>query len=80
MELPNQEDLIEGEKQKIDWKQVMFLVLIMVFICLLSFTIFYLIQNKELITSDAISYGMRMYNFSSCSCIDSSGKFITFGK
>lgn len=79
MELSDTKKNVE-EKVKIDWKQVIFLVLIMVFICMLAFTIFFLIKNKELITTDAIVYGMKMHNFTSCSCIDSTGKFISFGK
>ena len=58
-----------------DIKQIVFLVLIFVAICLMLFLIITLIQNKNLIMSDALSYGMNKHNFTFCSCVDDSGNF-----
>ena len=59
-------------------KSILFLILISIFIVLLIVVIVILLKNKDLITSDAIDYGMNMHNFSSCSCMDQTGKFINF--
>lgn len=45
-------------------------ILMIIFICLLIFTIITLIKNKDLIISDPLNYGMKIHNFTSCSCFD----------
>ena len=64
--------------EKGEIKQIVFLVLIVILIFLLIFTIVTLIKNKEIITKDAIVYGMKMHNFSSCTCLDNSGNILNF--
>jgi hypothetical protein len=48
-------------------------ILMIIAICLLLFTVITLLKNKDIITSDPLSYGMKVHNFTSCSCFDSSG-------
>jgi len=62
-------------KTKSDFKQIIFLVLIVIFILLLIFTMITLIKNKDIITKDPLVYGMQVHNFSYCSCLDNSGKY-----
>jgi len=48
-------------------------ILMLIFICLLIFTIITLVKNKDIIMSDSLVYGMKVHNFTSCSCFDSQG-------
>jgi len=52
---------------------IIFLILMVICIFLFVYTIIQLIQNKDLITSDPITYGMKIHNLTYCSCIDSIG-------
>lgn len=63
---------------KDETKQILFLVLISIFIIVLIVTITILIKNKELITQDAITYGLKNNNFTSCSCLDQKGNYINY--
>ena len=50
------------------------LFLIFVFIIVQIVSIITLLKNKELIRNDPLNYGMKLHNFTSCSCFDNNGK------
>jgi Cu/Zn superoxide dismutase len=60
------------EKQQL--LQIIFNVLLLIAIITLIYTTMTLVKNKEIIQLDPLSYGMKIHNFTSCSCIDSDGK------
>jgi hypothetical protein len=51
-------------------KETIFLILIVICIFLFVYTIVQFIQNKDLITTDALTYGMKTHNFTYCQCFD----------
>jgi len=55
--------------------QIIFLALLIIAICAMIFTVITLIKNKNIIISDPLIYGMKVHNFTKCSCLDSDGKF-----
>lgn len=55
--------------------QLLFLLVIMIFIVVMIITLVTLIKNKDVIILDPLNYGMKVHNFTSCSCFDSSGNF-----
>lgn len=55
-------------------KQTIFLVLIFILIIALIVAIVFLIKYKNLIITDALTYGMKSHDFQYCSCIDNSGQ------
>jgi competence protein ComGC len=59
---------IETKSNKLN---IIFLVLMVIAICIMLFLIVTLIKNKDIITSDPLNYGMKMHNFTTCSCMDS---------
>jgi hypothetical protein len=67
------EDINIKKQNRSDFKQNIFLILLVVAICVMIFTVLTLIKNKNIILSDAISYGMKSHNFKTCSCFDDSG-------
>ena len=58
-------------------KEIIFLVLIIICIFLFSYTIIIFLQNKDVITNDPITYGMKVHNFTTCTCIDNYGNVKT---
>ena len=66
------------EKREIN--QLIFNILLLMLICLLIYLVVVFVRNKNLISTDAISYGMDKYNFSSCACTDSEGKTQLFSR
>lgn len=48
-------------------------ILMIIAICVLLFTVITLIKNKDIIISDPLVYGMKVHNFTSCSCFDGQG-------
>lgn len=56
-------------------KETLFLILIVICIFLFTYTIATLIKNKEVIINDPITYGMKVHNYSYCSCMDSKGQY-----
>lgn len=53
--------------------QITFNILLVIAICFMLFTIITLLKNKELITTDPLVYGMKIHNFTYCSCFDDKG-------
>ena len=62
---------------KQETKQAIFLILMTIFIILLIFVIVFLVKNKDLIKSNPIDYGVKLYNFSYCNCFKDN-QFVKF--
>lgn len=60
--------------QRREFVEIIFVLLLAVAIAVMIFTTITLLKNKDLITKDPLSYGMRVHNFTSCSCIDRNNK------
>jgi hypothetical protein len=57
-----------------EWIQIVFNLLLVVTLCALIVTTVTLLKNKDLIVKDPLDYGMKVHNFTSCSCLDSQNK------
>ena len=64
---------IDEEIKKENFKQIVFLVLITIFILVLIFTVVTLIKNKDIISKNGISYEIIKQNFSYCQCMSDRG-------
>ena len=62
---------------KQELKQTIFLISMIVFIIMVLFMIVFLIKNKDLLKANPIEYGIKMYNFTHCTCYTEE-KFVTF--
>lgn len=58
---------------KSETNQIIFNILLFIIIIILFVTIVILVKNINIIKSDSIIYGMKIHNFTSCSCIDDKG-------
>lgn len=54
---------------KQETKQTLFLVLMVIFIVLLLFALVTFIKNSEIIKNDPIVYGIKVHNFTYCTCL-----------
>jgi hypothetical protein len=50
--------------------QIIFNILLVICITILIFTLIVLLKNKDVIALDPLNYGMKLHNFTSCSCVD----------
>jgi len=72
-------EIIEDKKKDVRKEKIrtitstLFLLLLMVAIGTMIFTVKTLIEQKDVIVSDPLIYGMNKHNFTSCSCQDGSG-------
>lgn len=64
----------EHKTLRIQLLSVLFIILLIITIIIMIFTINLFLKNKDLITSDPLTYGMKIHNFTSCSCFDNQGK------
>lgn len=58
--------------------QISFLILTLVFICVMIFAIVILYKNIELIKTSPVQYAVDKTPLKSCSCLNSEGKSILF--
>lgn len=60
-----------NEKTTIAFNFLLFIAIIVLIAVLIIF-----VKNINLIKSDSLVYGMKVHNFTSCSCQDDKGNFI----
>jgi len=64
---------IENKVERNEWLQLIYLIVIIIFIGVMIITIITFVKNKNLIVSDPLNYGMEIHNFTSCTCFDNQG-------
>ncbi len=66
---------VEYDKQKVEKKkmiiQIAFIVAIIISCAVIIFAVKTILETKDLIGQDPLSYGMQQHDFISCQCFDS---------
>lgn len=68
------------EKKTDKSTQILFLILMLIFIIILIILIIFLVKNKNVLTTDPITFGIKQYDFVGCNCYDSSAQIYEFTK